>query len=87
MEAAIQEKVANWLSGNFDDEIKNKIKELQTSNPDELGDAFYRNLEFGTGGLRGLMGVGTNRINKYTVGMATQGYANYLKKKVFPARK
>ena len=85
MEAAIQEKVANWLSGNFDDEIKNKIKELQTSNPDELGDAFYRNLEFGTGGLRGLMGVGTNRINKYTVGMATQGYANYLKKS-FPGQ-
>jgi phosphoglucomutase len=80
MEAAIQEKVATWLNGNFDEEVKTRIKELQASNPDELADSFYRNLEFGTGGLRGLMGVGTNRMNKYTVGMATQGYANYLKK-------
>jgi phosphoglucomutase len=53
---------------------------LQESNPDELADSFYRNLEFGTGGLRGIMGIGTNRMNKYTVGMATQGYANYLNK-------
>ena len=52
---------------------------MQKNNPDELADSFYKNLEFGTGGLRGLMGVGTNRMNKYTVGMATQGYANYLK--------
>lgn len=80
MEAAIQEKVNLWLNGNFDEETKSKIRELQKSNPDELGDAFYRSLEFGTGGLRGLMGVGTNRMNKYTVGMATQGYANYLRK-------
>jgi phosphoglucomutase len=80
MEAAIQEKVTTWLNGNFDEEVKSKIRELQKSNPDELADAFYRNLEFGTGGLRGTMGVGTNRINKYTIGMATQGYANYLKK-------
>ncbi|OYY08344.1 MAG: phosphoglucomutase [Sphingobacteriia bacterium 35-36-14] len=56
------------------------IKELQANSPEELADAFYRNLEFGTGGLRGLMGVGTNRVNKYTIGMATQGFANYLKK-------
>jgi phosphoglucomutase len=67
MEAAIQEKVTTWLNGNFDEEVKNKIRELQKSNPDELADAFYRNLEFGTGGLRGTMGVGTNRINKYTI--------------------
>lgn len=80
MDAAITQKVDKWLNGNFDDETKTQIKNLQTSNADELGDAFYRNLEFGTGGLRGLMGVGTNRINKYTIGMATQGYANYLKK-------
>ena len=80
MEAAIQEKITTWLNGNFDEEVKQKIRELQTSNPDELTDAFYRNLEFGTGGLRGMMGVGTNRMNKYTVGMATQGYANYLQK-------
>lgn len=85
MEAAIQEKVNLWLNGNFDDETKNKIRDLEKSNSDELGDAFYRNLEFGTGGLRGLMGVGTNRMNKYTVGMATQGYANYLKKS-FPGQ-
>lgn len=80
MEAAIQQKVDMWMKGNFDEDVKGKIRELQTSNPDELVDAFYRNLEFGTGGLRGLMGVGTNRINKYTIGMATQGYANYLQK-------
>jgi phosphoglucomutase len=80
MDAAIQEKVNAWLNGNFDEEVKKEIRDLQTSNPNELADAFYRSLEFGTGGLRGLMGIGTNRINKYTVGMATQGYANYLKK-------
>lgn len=80
MDAAIQQKVDNWLNGNFDEEVKNGIRELQKNNPEELADAFYRSLEFGTGGLRGLMGIGTNRMNKYTVGMATQGYANYLKK-------
>ena len=85
MEAAIQEKVTAWLNGNFDEDVKSKIRELQKSNPDELADAFYRNLEFGTGGLRGTMGVGTNRINKYTIGMATQGYANYLQKS-FPGQ-
>ncbi len=79
MDAAIQAKIDTWLSGNFDQATKDEIKKLQKENPDELADAFYRNLEFGTGGLRGLMGVGTNRMNKYTVGMATQGYANYLK--------
>ncbi len=80
MDAAISQKVAQWMNSNFDDDTKAQIQELQSSNPEELGDAFYRNLEFGTGGLRGLMGVGTNRMNKYTIGMATQGYANYLKK-------
>ena len=79
MDAAIQVKVDKWLSGNFDQATKDEIKKLQADNPAELADAFYKNLEFGTGGLRGLMGVGTNRMNKYTVGMATQGYANYLK--------
>ena len=69
-----------WLNGSFDEATKNEIKKLEAENPDELTEAFYRNLEFGTGGLRGIMGVGTNRINKYTIGMATQGYANYLKK-------
>ncbi len=79
MDAAIQAKVNAWLGGNFDQATKEEIKRLQKEKPDELADAFYKNLEFGTGGLRGIMGVGTNRMNKYTVGMATQGYANYLK--------
>ncbi|MCW3087381.1 MAG: phosphoglucomutase [Sediminibacterium sp.] len=80
MDTAIQERVNAWLNGNYDNETKDAIKALQAGKPDELADAFYRNLEFGTGGLRGIMGVGTNRINKYTIGMATQGFANYLKK-------
>jgi len=80
MDVAILERVNSWLNGNYDQETKNSIKELQSNNQEELADAFYRNLEFGTGGLRGLMGVGTNRVNKYTIGMATQGFANYLKK-------
>lgn len=79
MDAAIQAKIGTWLSGNFDKDTKNEITRLQKDDASELADAFYKNLEFGTGGLRGLMGVGTNRMNKYTVGMATQGYANYLK--------
>ncbi|HXB09999.1 MAG TPA: phospho-sugar mutase [Puia sp.] len=79
MDAAIQEKVTAWLTGNYDQATKDEIIRLQNENPTELTESFYRNLEFGTGGLRGIMGVGTNRINKYTVGMATQGYANYLK--------
>ncbi|MBD0366101.1 MAG: phospho-sugar mutase, partial [Flavisolibacter sp.] len=80
MDAVIQQKINSWLNGNFDDDVQMQIREMQKSNTDELADAFYRNLEFGTGGLRGIMGVGTNRMNKYTVGMATQGYANYLRK-------
>jgi phosphoglucomutase len=80
MDAAIEAKIATWLNGNFDQATKDAISKLQNENPSELADAFYRNLEFGTGGLRGIMGVGTNRMNKYTIGMATQGYANYLKK-------
>ncbi len=80
MDKAILDKVNIWLNGSFDQATKDSIKALQAENEKELADAFYRNLEFGTGGLRGVMGVGTNRMNKYTVGMATQGYANYLKK-------
>lgn len=80
MDAAIQSRVNVWTSGNYDQATKDAISALQANNVDELADAFYRNLEFGTGGLRGIMGVGTNRINKYTIGMATQGFANYLKK-------
>lgn len=70
----------HWLDGPFDEDTKNEIRRMQTENPEALEDAFYKNLEFGTGGLRGLMGAGTNRINKYTIGIATQGFANYLKK-------
>ncbi|KAA2243438.1 phospho-sugar mutase [Chitinophaga agrisoli] len=79
MDTIIENKVTQWLEGGFDADTVAAVKELQKGSPDELADAFYRNLEFGTGGLRGIMGVGTNRMNKYTVGMATQGYANYLK--------
>jgi len=79
MDAAIQEKINVWLNGSFDQQTKDEIQRLQKESPDQLADAFYKDLEFGTGGLRGIMGVGTNRMNKYTVGMATQGYANYLK--------
>src|SRR6186713_2910197 len=78
MEAVIQERSTNWLKGNFDAATKEAIKKMQAENPKELAESFYRNLEFGTGGLRGIMGVGTNRMNKYTVGMSTQGFANYL---------
>src|SRR5476649_990291 len=80
MDAAILEKVNTWLNGHYDDATKEAIRKLQKDNPKELEESFYQNLEFGTGGLRGIMGAGTNRINKYTVGMATQGFANYLKK-------
>jgi phosphoglucomutase len=79
MDATIQNKINTWLNGNFDQQTRDEILRLQRENPDQLADAFYKDLEFGTGGLRGIMGVGTNRMNKYTVGMATQGYANYLK--------
>ena len=82
--ALLQEVTAKahaWLSGNFDSETKAEVKSLlDSSDKTALIDAFYQNLEFGTGGLRGIMGVGTNRMNKYVVGMATQGLANYLKK-------
>lgn len=80
MNKQIEINVEKWLSGNYDEATKVGIRKMQTSNPDELMDSFYRNLEFGTGGLRGIMGIGTNRMNRYTVGMATQGFANYLKK-------
>jgi len=80
MSQEIDQKIASWLEGNYDAATKEEIRSLQASQPALLQDAFYRNLEFGTGGLRGLMGVGTNRVNKYTIGMATQGFSNYLLK-------
>ena len=79
MDKNIQTKIDNWLAGDYDEGSKEVIRKMQADDPDQLADAFYKNLEFGTGGLRGIMGVGTNRMNQYTVGMATQGYANYLK--------
>jgi len=80
MSLTIAQKVEQWLAGNYDQPTKDAITAMQLNSGDELADSFYRNLEFGTGGLRGIMGVGTNRINKYTIGMATQGFANYLNK-------
>jgi phosphoglucomutase len=80
MDTKTENKINEWLSGNYDEDTKSQIQELQKNDGVQLEDAFYKDLEFGTGGLRGIMGVGTNRMNKYTVGMATQGYANYLKK-------
>ncbi len=80
MDTKTENKINEWLSGNYDEDTKSQIQELQKNDAAQLEDAFYKDLEFGTGGLRGIMGVGTNRMNKYTVGMATQGYANYLKK-------
>ena len=77
-----KEIAQNWLTGNFDEETKNQVRQLMETDPVGLEDAFYRNLEFGTGGLRGIMGAGCNRMNKYTVGMATQGLANYIKSNV-----
>ena len=77
-----QEAAQSWLDGHFDAETKAQVKHLMETDQTELEDAFYRTLEFGTGGLRGTMGVGTNRMNKYTVGMATQGLANYIKANV-----
>lgn len=76
----VLERAQQWLEGGFDEQTKAAVKEMMENNPKELTESFYQTLEFGTGGLRGIMGVGTNRMNIYTVGMATQGLANYLKK-------
>lgn len=80
LDLGTQERIKQWLSTEYDAETQNHIKKLlDEKQSDELTDAFYKDLEFGTGGLRGVMGVGSNRINKYTVGKATQGLSNYLK--------
>ncbi|MBS4040427.1 MAG: phospho-sugar mutase [Flavobacteriales bacterium] len=76
-------KVNPWLTPIFDQATQEAVKEMMTSNPKELEESFYKNLEFGTGGMRGVMGVGTNRINKYTLGKNTQGLSNYLHE-IFP---
>ena len=80
IEQNILDKVNEWLTPTFDEETQEKIKAIMTSSPKELEECFYKNLEFGTGGMRGIMGVGTNRINKYTLGKNTQGLSDYLKK-------
>ncbi len=79
MEENVKKKIEIWLGDSYDKTTRKEIKRLQEEDAEALEDAFYKDLEFGTGGLRGIMGVGTNRMNKYTIGMATQGYANYLK--------
>jgi phosphoglucomutase len=81
LDAILRQKVNRWMDGNYDATTKATIRQLlDADNEIELTDAFYKDLEFGTGGLRGLIGVGSNRMNQYTVGAATQGLANYLKK-------
>ena len=79
----ILDKAKTWLSPVFDEETQNAIRKDMADNPEDLQESFYKNLEFGTGGMRGIMGIGTNRINKYTLGKSTQGLSNYLKK-AFP---
>ena len=74
----ILEQAKSWLSDTFDSETRNEIQHLIDTKSDDLADRFYKNMEFGTGGMRGIMGAGTNRINKYTLGKATQGLSNYL---------
>ena len=78
MDSQIKSKAEEWLKGNFDEATKQEVKRLIEEDGTEIVDSFYRTLEFGTGGLRGIMGAGTNRMNIYTVGMATQGLSNYL---------
>jgi phosphoglucomutase len=80
IEQNILDKVNEWLTPSFDKETQDQIIEMMTTSPKNLEESFYKNLEFGTGGMRGIMGVGTNRINKYTLGKNTQGLSNYLKK-------
>ena len=87
LETSILNKINHWLQGNYDRDTKNEINALLNSESFlELTDSFYKNLEFGTGGLRGIMGPGNNRINKYTIGSATQGLSNFLLKK-YPGEK
>ncbi len=86
MDAQILEKAKTWLSNQFDAETRQAVQYMIDNDPQEVIESFYRDLEFGTGGLRGIMGVGSNRMNKYTVGMATQGLANYLRKMFDPEK-
>src|SRR5699024_831536 len=79
LEPEIQDNIDQWLNGNYDEETKAQIRtKLEQKSYEELTDAFYKEMEFGTGGIRGIMGVGPNRVNKYTFGMAAQGFSNFL---------
>ena len=80
MDPQIIERAKSWLTEQYDEETRKSVQNMLDNDPNELTESFYRNLEFGTGGLRGIMGAGTNRMNIYTVAMATQGFANYIKK-------
>ena len=80
MEQRIMEKAREWLDPSFDEQTRNEVTRMMEEDPGKLEDSFYKNLEFGTGGLRGVMGAGTNRMNRYTVGMVTQGLADFVKK-------
>ena len=80
MDPQIIERAKSWLTEQYDEETRKSVQYMLDNDPNELTESFYRNLEFGTGGLRGIMGAGTNRMNIYTVAMATQGFANYIKK-------
>ena len=82
MEDTTSKNIETWLQGQYDEQSKAYIRHLMETDESALEDAFYRDLEFGTGGLRGIMGAGTNRMNKYTVAMATQGLANYIKQEI-----
>ena len=78
MDNSVLQKAKYWTSEVFDEQTRKAVAEMIENNPEQLNESFYKDLEFGTGGLRGIMGAGTNRMNRYTVGMATQGLANYL---------
>ncbi len=80
MDNNILERAKSWLTDQYDEQTRAAVQQMIDNDPNELTESFYRNLEFGTGGLRGIMGAGTNRMNIYTVAMATQGFANYIKK-------
>lgn len=84
MASDIEKRIQSWLEGPFDSHTKAEIRRLQKQDPKALSDAFFRDLSFGTGGMRGIMGPGTNRMNIYTVQMATQGLANYIR--LFPGK-
>ena len=86
LDSLVQSKAQAWLDGDYDEATKAQVRHLMENDHNELVESFYKDLEFGTGGLRGIMGVGTNRMNNYTVGFATQGLANYLKIN-FPSQK